>query len=100
MFHGGRLQSHPNKGGYLSQNRKRKGEGREEFFFVHQQKVKIWIENKFAGEKDFQVGDLILEWDKPHKEKGNHTKFQHLCLSPYLVVKKLGLGMYRIQNLD
>ena len=29
-----------------------------------------------AGNKEFEVGDLVLKWDHPHDEKGKHTKFQ------------------------
>jgi hypothetical protein len=46
------------------------------------------------------VGDLVLKWDKPHEEKGKHSKFQKLWLGPYLVVEKLGLGTYRLQNIE
>jgi hypothetical protein len=38
----------------------------------------------------------MLKWDKPHQEKGMHSKIQHLLLGPYLVVEKLGLGMYKL----
>jgi hypothetical protein len=29
-----------------------------------------------AGEKDFQVGNLVLKWDKLHEDKGKKSKFQ------------------------
>jgi len=57
-------------------------------FFVHQQIIKRWFDKEFEREKDFQVGDLVLKWDKPHEEKGKHFKFQQLWLGPHLVVRK------------
>ena len=33
----------------------------------------------------FQVDDLVLKWDAPHEDKGNHGKFDHLWVGPYLI---------------
>jgi hypothetical protein len=50
--------------------------------------------------KDFQIGDLVLKWDKAHEEKGKHTKFQHLWLGPFQIAKKLGPSTYILQSLN
>ena len=45
--------------------------------FKHQQEiVKRWFDKHKAGNKEFEVGDLVLKWDHPHDKKGKHTKFQ------------------------
>ena len=45
--------------------------------FQHQHEVvKRWFDKHKSGNKDFEVGDLVLKWDHPHDEKGKHTKFQ------------------------
>ena len=39
--------------------------------FKHQQEVvKQWFDKRKAGNKEFEVGDLVLKWDHPHDEKG------------------------------
>ena len=53
--------------------------------YQHQQLVKRWFDEKYSTEKDFQVGDLVLKWDKQQKDKNEYTKFQHLCLRPFIV---------------
>jgi len=66
-------------------------------FEIYQQQIKIWFDkNKFIGE-EFQIGDLVLKWDKQHEDKGNHSKFQRLWLGPLQIVEKMGHGTYRLQ---
>ena len=50
--------------------------------------------------KDLQVGDLVLKWDKSHEDKGEHTKFQCLWLGPFVISEKLGPNTYRLQTLE
>lgn len=69
-------------------------------FVVHQKVVMIQFDNKSIGSKDLKVGDLVLKWDKIHEGKGKHMKFQQLWLGPFLIVEKLGLGTYKLQNLE
>ena len=52
--------------------------------------MKIWFDHHLAGDKDFQIGELVLKWDKLSETKGKHTKFQHLWPSPFQVVEKIG----------
>jgi hypothetical protein len=49
-------------------------------FIAHQQKIKIWFDKHKAREKSFEVGDLVLKWDKANESKGKHSKFQNLWL--------------------
>jgi hypothetical protein len=53
-----------------------------------------------VDKKEFQIGDLVLKWDKAHEEKGKHTKFQHLWLGPFLIAKKLGPSTFILQTLN
>ncbi|WP_160289111.1 hypothetical protein [Staphylococcus aureus] len=47
----------------------------KEKFTLHQNHIKIWFNKKSAGNANFDVGDLFLKWDKPHKDKGKNMKF-------------------------
>ena len=53
----------------------------------HQQIVKDSLDASSVAQKSFQVGDLVLKWDKAHEEKGKHTKFQKFWLGPFQIVK-------------
>jgi hypothetical protein len=68
-------------------------------FTAHQQLVKRWFEKHKSGDKNFNVGDLVLKWDKVSEPKGKHSKFQILWLGPYQVTEKIGVGTYRLQNM-
>ena len=68
-------------------------------FISHQQIFKRWFDKHKAKEKDFEIGDLVLKWDKANEPKGKHSKFQNLCLGPFQVAEKIGAGTYRLQNL-
>jgi hypothetical protein len=66
----------------------------------HQQLIKSWFDSNSASDRNFEVGDLVLKWDKPHEGKGEHTKFQNLWLGPFLIAEKLGPSSFRLQNLE
>jgi hypothetical protein len=68
-------------------------------FLAHQQIVKRWFDKHKAKEKIFEVGDLVLKWDKANEPKGKHSKFQSLWLGPFQVAERIGAGTYRLQNL-
>jgi hypothetical protein len=68
-------------------------------FLAHQQIVKRWFDKHKAKEKNFEVGDLVLKWDRANEPKGKHSKFQNLWLGPFLVAENIGTGTYRLQNL-
>jgi hypothetical protein len=40
-------------------------------FTAHQQVVKRWFDKHKAKEKNFEVGDLVLKWDKENSPKEN-----------------------------
>jgi hypothetical protein len=65
-------------------------------FIAHQQTVKIWFDKHKSKEKNFEVGDLVLKWDREIEPKGKHSKFQNLWLVPFQVSKKIGIGTYRL----
>ena len=66
----------------------------------HQLVVKSWFDSNSAPDRNFEVGDLVLKWEKPHEGKGEHTKFQNLWLGTFLIVEKLGPSSFRLQNLE
>jgi hypothetical protein len=65
-------------------------------FETLQQIIKRWFDKKYTSEKEFQVGDLVLKWDKPHEDKGKHSKFQQLWLGTYVIKEKIGQDTYRL----
>jgi hypothetical protein len=66
----------------------------------HQLIVKNWFDSNSIFDRNFEVGDLVLKWDKPHEGKGEHTKFQNLWLGPFLIAEKLGPSSFHLQNLE
>jgi hypothetical protein len=66
----------------------------------HQQIVKIWFDSNSSSDRNFDVGDLVLKWDKSHEGKGEHTKFQNLWLGPFVISEKLGPSSFRLHNLE
>ena len=52
-------------------------------FVTHQHIVKRWFDKHKAREKNFEVGDLVLKWDRENEPKGKHSKFQNLWLGPF-----------------
>eukprot|EP00253_Pinus_taeda_P015606 PITA_15606 len=65
----------------------------------HQQIIKAAFDSASSGSKDFQVGDLVLKWDKAHEDKGKHTKFQKLWLGPFQICEKIGHSTFLLQDL-
>jgi hypothetical protein len=50
---------------------------------AHQQIVERWFDKNKAKEKNFEVGDLVLKWDRENEPKGKHSKFENLWLGPF-----------------
>ena len=71
----------------------------KEKFHVHQQRIKRWFDKHVVGEKQFQVGDLFLKWDKASEDRGRHSKFQNIWLGPYEIVEKISDATYQLQYL-
>ena len=61
--------------------------------------IKKWFDKHKAGNKKFEVGDLVLKWDKIKESKGKHSKFQNMWLEPFQVAEKIRVGTYHFQNL-
>ena len=69
-------------------------------FDQHQKIVKHWFDHRKSSSIYFEVGDLVLKWDKAHEEKGKHTKFQFLWLGPFIIIESLGPSTFRLQTLE
>jgi hypothetical protein len=41
-------------------------------FTAHQQVVKRWFYKHKGKENNFEVGDIVLKWDKANESKGKH----------------------------
>eukprot|EP00253_Pinus_taeda_P006265 PITA_06265 len=65
----------------------------------HQQIIKAAFDSVSSGSKQFQVGDLVLKWDKAHEDKGKHTKFQKLWLGPFQICEEVGHSTFILQDL-
>ena len=66
----------------------------------HQQLIKTWFDLNEVKTKQFEIGDLVLNWDKVHEDKGKHTKFQNLLLGPFQIIKKIGPSTFILQDLQ
>ena len=72
----------------------------KEKFHIHQQRIKRWFDKHVVGDKQFQVGDLVLKWDKESEAKAKHSKFQKLWLGPYKIAEKISDATYTLQSLQ
>jgi hypothetical protein len=66
----------------------------------HQHIVKGWFDSNSASDRNFDVGYLVLKWDKPHEGKGENTKFQNLWLGPFVIAENLGPSSFCLHNLE
>ena len=64
----------------------------------HQQLVKASFDSNLASRKYFQLGDLVLKWDKAHEDKGKHTKFQRVWLGPFQIVEIIGPSTFMLDR--
>ena len=65
----------------------------------HQALVKSSFHSNMMTRKDFQMGDLVLKWDKAHEGKGKHTKFQRMWLGPFQITEVIGPSTFMLQDL-
>eukprot|EP00253_Pinus_taeda_P027928 PITA_27928 len=65
----------------------------------HQALVKASFDSNMVSKKDFQIGYLVLKWDKTHEEKGKHSKFQRMWLGPFQIVEIIGPLTFMLQDL-
>jgi hypothetical protein len=68
-------------------------------FIAHQKIVKRCFDKHKAKEKNFDMGDLVLKWDRANESKGKHSKFQNLWFGPFQVAENIGVGTYRLHNM-
>ena len=61
--------------------------------------MKCWFDKHKAGNKEFEVGYMVLKWDHPHDEKGKHTRFQQLWVGPFQIAAKAWLLNLQIARL-
>ena len=46
------------------------------------------------------MGDVVLQWDAPREEKGNHGKFDHLWKGPYKIASFRGKNAYILEEME
>jgi hypothetical protein len=39
------------------------------------------------NKEDFHLGDLVLKWDMPKRDRGKHNKFEALWIEPFKISK-------------
>ena len=49
---------------------------------------------------DFDIGDVVLQWDAPHEEKGKHGKFDHLWKGPYKIASFRGKNANVLEEME
>ena len=59
----------------------------KERFKNQQEIVKRWFDKHKSEKGSFEFGDFVLKWDHLHDEKGKHTKFQHLWVAHFRLLK-------------
>jgi len=62
--------------------------------------VKHWFDSIYSSNRNIEVGDLVLKWDKAHEDKGEHSKFYRLWIGPFIVTKKIGRNTFCLQTLE
>ena len=59
------------------------------------------MKNNFDGkvkEEQFQINDLILEWDAPREDK--HGNFDHMWVGPYIIKAYKSENAFILQHQD
>ena len=64
-----------------------------------QNKVKRTFD-KSSRQRDFQVGDTVLLWDKRREKPGKHGTFDSLWTGPYLIHSIAGTNSFNLSHLD
>ena len=59
-----------------------------------------YIFDRRTKPNDLQIGDVVLQWDAPHEEKGKHGKFYHLWKGPYKIVAFRGRDDYVLEEIE
>ena len=69
-------------------------------FYQHEELVNKWFDEKSSYDRYFSVGDLVLIWDKQHKDNKEYTKLQQLWLGPFIFTEKIGPSTVQLQPLE
>ena len=56
--------------------------------------------DKSFRQRDFQVGDTVLLWDKRKEKPRKHGKFDSLWTGPYLIDSIAGTNSFNLSHLD
>ena len=64
---------------------------------THQEKMKNTFDRRVKEEK-FLIDDLVLKRDSPHEEKGNHGKFDHMWVGPYIIATHRGENTFILHH--
>jgi hypothetical protein len=65
----------------------------------HKQNIKQDFDRKVRKEH-FHLGDLVLKWDAPKKDKCKNGKFDALWISPFKIFEIFPNDTYRLYNLE
>jgi hypothetical protein len=49
--------------------------------------------------KFFQKGELVLLWNKAKEKPSMHTKFESVCIGPYIIENILGFDSYMLKDI-
>jgi hypothetical protein len=53
-----------------------------------------------VNKEDFQLGDAVLKWDAPKKDKGKHDKFEYLWMGPFKIFEVFSNNTFKLQNME
>ena len=61
----------------------------------HLHKIKQVFDKKVSKEY-FRLGDIVLKWDAPKKDKGKHGKFEALWIAPFKIFEVISNNTYKL----
>jgi hypothetical protein len=53
-----------------------------------------------VNKEDFQLDDLVLKWDAPKQDNGNHDKFEALWINPFKISEVFSNNSFKLQNME
>ena len=56
--------------------------------------------DRSSRSRSFQVGDMVLLWDRKNEKLGKHKKFDSLWLGPYIIRDIVGPNSFHLSRLD
>ena len=67
--------------------------------YDHQLKIKQSFHRK-VNKVDFQLGNLVLKWDAPRKDKCKQGKFEALWIGPFKISEVFSNNTFKLQNME